>query len=199
MSEVTVPNYGDIYLTAAPTPDYPAQVNRSAWTGKSKVVGLPGAEKWMARFAFYGLESELDERPWRAFFAKLKGVENWFRLRVACQTPRGSNPLVAAGAGTGYTLPVKGMLPFAIHLEAGQYMTVLLPSGHYRCVCLTEHLIADAAGNATAQFSPALNEAPAVDVVIETGRPFIPVRFKEVPAIGYSGSIGTGDYEVEEI
>ncbi|MES2289290.1 MAG: hypothetical protein V4530_06080 [Pseudomonadota bacterium] len=54
----------------------PAQVNRSAFTSRRKVVGLPGAEIWTAKATVESLATELDEREWRAFMMKMRGVEN---------------------------------------------------------------------------------------------------------------------------
>jgi hypothetical protein len=40
-------------------------------------------------------------------------------------------------------------------------------------VRLRGDLITDAAGNATAHFSPALNQVPAVDTLVESATPYI--------------------------
>jgi len=116
-------------------------------------------------------------------------------LNVSVVTVMGENDK----ASNGYTLPIHGLPPFALYLEAGQYLTVPLPSGHFRCVCLTDDILADVDGNAVAEFTPALNEVPALDAVVEAGRPFIPARFKESPTLGYDGARGVGEYQVEEI
>ena len=88
----------------------------------------------------------------------------------------GPKPTVAAGAGNGFTLPLTGMAASTTVLEAGQFMTVPLPSGHARLVMLTADLVTDASGNATAAFKPDLGEIPDEDTVVETVNPYCPMR-----------------------
>jgi hypothetical protein len=78
-------------------------------------------------------------------------------------------------------------------------MTVLLPSAYNRTVCLTADLRADASGNATATFEPALNEIPDEGATVETVAPFI--AFSPVAAEqGFSMSQGVSgaSFDVEE-
>lgn len=198
MAEITVPLPAELLLDRLDL-NSPAQVNRSTWTGTRKVVGLAGVETWQGTASLSSIATELDERQWRAFLFALKGPQNWFRWVLPCNTHIGSKPSVAAGASNGYTLPLDGMQPNARILRAGQFMTVPLPSGHYRAVCLTADLRADASGAATAQFQPALNETPAEDATVETVDPFIPMAPVE-PLVGIAtqqGISGTS-FDVEE-
>jgi hypothetical protein len=199
MSEVILPDDDRIILNWVDC-DTPAQVNRSKWTGGRTVIGLPGAELWKASVTLDTIETEFDERPWRAFFRKMRGVQNWFRLVVAEQLPSGARPIVASGALAGlYTVPLKGMTPNARVLFAGQYMTLVMPSGAYRLVCLEENLQADNSGNATAQFSPALREAPAVDSFVECDQPFMPASLTETSVkIILDNAVSSASFEVEE-
>ncbi|MGL4640530.1 MAG: hypothetical protein ACRCVX_12480 [Shewanella sp.] len=171
MAEVQVPEQ-DLLVDKAWDIDVPAQLNRSEWTSRSKVTGLPGAETWSFSCKVRYRSSRALQRPWDAFFLALKGIENKFRIVRACQRHVGPMPLVAAGAGDGYALPLKGMTPQTTILEAGQFMAVPLPSGHVRLVGLTADLFTDAVGNATAQFAPALGEIPALNTVVETAHPY---------------------------
>ena len=150
MSEITVPDVNDLILTGLSL-SAPAQVNRSKWTGKRKVVGLPGIELWRAQISIDIQATEEAERPWRAFLWGLKGPTNWFRHILPCATHAGSKPTVAAGASDGYALPLTGLSVSTAILKAGQFMTVPLPSGAYRVVCLTADLTSDGSGNATAK------------------------------------------------
>lgn len=174
MSEITVPVPVDLLKTDLRL-NTPQQVNRSGWTGRRKVVGLPGTETWRGTVAIADIATELEERAWRAFLFGLAGPENWFRWDLPCQTHIGPKPQVNAATGSGYSLPLKSMAPNAMILRAGQYMTVPLPSGHQRTVCLTADLVTNGSGNATAQFRPALNEVPANNATVETSQPFIPM------------------------
>lgn len=198
MSEVTVPLPDELQLEQLDLSS-PAQVNRSSWTGRRKVIGLAGAETWNGRVAIAFIATEADERQWRAFLFALKGPANWFRWPLPRNHHIGPRPTVATGAGDGYTLPLTGMQPNARILLAGQFITVPLPSGHSRAVCLTADLVADGSGGATAQFQPALNEVPTTGATVETVAPFIPVAPVE-PFMGLStsqGVSGTG-FAVEE-
>jgi hypothetical protein len=174
MTEITIPNKDDLLLTSRRLRT-PAQVNRSVWTGRRKVVGLAGSEVWTGQAIIDVLATEEQERPWRAFLMALRGPVNWFRWTLPCNTHIGPKPTVASGAGDGYTLPLTGGAANARILRAGQFMTVPLPSGHARAVCLTADLRFDASGNATAQFEPALNETPTLGVTVETTDPYIPM------------------------
>lgn len=157
------------------TLDVPDQQNRSIWTRRRKIVGLPGAEMWMASFSIEPLATEDDERPWRAFLFNLRGRQNHFNYPLPRQRHVGGKPLVNAATESGYTLPLDGMEPSTRILSAGHYMTVPLPSGHNRLVMLAADLITDSGGAATAQLNIELGEIPANNAVVETGDPFIPV------------------------
>lgn len=157
------------------TLDVPDQQNRSIWTRRRKIVGLPGAEMWMASFSIESLATEDDERPWRAFLFNLRGRQNHFNYPMPRQRHVGGKPLVNAASSAGYTLPLDGMEPSTRILSAGHYMTVPLPSGHNRLVMLAADLITNSSGEATAQLNIELGEIPANNAVVETGSPFVPV------------------------
>lgn len=198
MTEITVPNADDLLLDSLRL-RAPAQVNRSTWTGRRKVIGLAGTEVWTGKATIDLITTEEQERPWRAFLFSLEGPVNWFRWRLPCNRHVGNKPTVAAGASDGYTLPLTGGQPNARILRAGQYMTVPLPSGHARAVCLTADLQFDASGNATASFKPALNETPTLGVTVETADPYIPMSLVDPEqglesADGVSGAV----FDVEE-
>lgn len=177
----------------------PDQVNRSEWTGRRKVTGLPGPERWSATCRLRPRWTEKAKRPWRAFAAALRGQRNRFNLRVLCCQRIGVNPTVAAGAGNGTTLPLTGMTPNSFFLQAGQYMTVPFPSGHARLVMLTENLEVDGAGNGLARFVPELNEIPAFGAEVETRDPYLPVNSTEAQ-FGWENARGmmTGTLTLEE-
>ena len=152
---------------------FPAQVNRSGWTGRRKVVGLSGATAWTANGTFKTIVTEAKAKAWRGFFISLCGSENPFRLEATenIQT-EAANPQVAAGANDGSTLPLQHLPASATVLFAGDLMTVPLPSGHERLVCLTAPLVSDASGQGTATFGPELGEVPVAGAVVEIGRPW---------------------------
>lgn len=174
MAEVIVPDYDELQVIELDF-DEPAQVNRSAWTGTRKAIGLPGAGIWTGQVAVENIATEAEERQWRAFLARLKGVQNWFKVYLPCQSHIGPAPTVDTGATNGYTLPLTGMTPSTVILEAGQHMSVPLPSGHVRAVRLTADLLTDSGGEAVAEFSPALNEVPTLGATVETANPYVRV------------------------
>lgn len=198
MSEIDIPDTGrlildGLFLTA------PAQVNRSSWTGTRKVVGLPGAEVWRGKASIQAISTEASERPWRAFLFGLRGPVNWFRWLLPCNKHIGDKPTVDVYPSDGYELPLAGGQPNARILRAGQFMTVPLPSGHARAVCLTADLRFDADGFATAQFEPALGEVPEEGAAVETVDPYIPMALVDAEQ-GLAGSQGVSgaSFDVEE-
>lgn len=198
MSEITVPDPDNLLLDSLSL-SAPAQVNRSAWTGTRKVVGMPGVELWQGKATIDTIATEEEERPWRAFLFGLRGPVNWFKWLLPCNTHIGPKPTVAAGASDGYTLPLTGMQPNARILRAGQFMTVPLPSGHNRTVCLTNDLRTDASGNATATFEPALGETPVEGATVETVDPFIPMSPVEpTQGLGSADGVSGASFDVEE-
>lgn len=198
MAEITVPDPDELILSNLDLAT-PTQVNRSAWVGTRKILGLPGPAAWQGTVAIDTITTEEAERPWRAFLFDLEGPVNHFRWPLPCNTHIGPKPLVGAGATDGKTLPLTGMQPSTTILRAGQFMTVPLPSGHHRAVVLTAPLVTDASGNATATYKPALNEVPVEGATVETAYPFIPMSPVEgtmglATAEGVSGT----SFDVEE-
>jgi hypothetical protein len=143
--------------------------------------------------------TELEERPWRAWLFAMKAQINTFNWPLPCNQHIGPKPVVAAGATAGYSLPLSGMTPNALILEAGQFITVPLPSGHNRAVCLSADLLTNGAGTATAQFNGALNEIPTLGATVETAAPFIPMALvTETQGFSLSGSVSGTSFDVEE-
>lgn len=198
MSEITVPVPGDLLLDRLELSS-PSQVNRSTWTGRRKVIGLPGVERWQGAASIANLATEEQERQWRAFLFALKGPQNWFRWPLPCNQHPGSRPTVAAGASNAYILPLAGMQANTLILRAGQFMTVPLPSGHFRAVCLTANLVANASGVANAIFEPALNETPAFGTTVETLNPFAAMAPTEsIIGLATANGVSGTSFDVEE-
>lgn len=198
MAQITVPDYDDLILTGLSL-SAPAQVNRSKWTGRRKVVGQPGAETWSARVAIDAQATETNEAPWRAFLFALRGPQNWFRWYLPCNTHIGPKPTVDTGASDGYSLPLTGMQPNALILSAGKFMTVPLPSGKFRAVCLSADLRSDATGEGIATFEPALSETPTLGATIETGAPFVDLSpIETVQGFDIDNGVSATGFDVEE-
>lgn len=152
---------------------FPAQVNRSGWTGRRKVVGLPGAAMWTLSAEFVTTIGEDRAKPWRGFFVSLNGPVNAFPVRASeRQQTAAANPTVRAGAGNSNTVPLQGLPANQTVLLSGDLMTVYLPSGHRRLVCLTAPLVSNGTGQGTATFGPELGETPVAGATVEIQRPF---------------------------
>jgi len=198
MALLEIPDVEALTLTSL-TPDVPDQLNRSIWSRRGKVIGLPGAEVWRLSADVGPFATELEERPWRAFLHGLKGRQNHFRYPVACQRHVGPMPLVNAASAPGYSLPLDGMQVSTRILSAGQYLTVPLPSGHKRLVMLMADLITNSSGEATAQLNIALDEIPANNTQVETASPYVPVICTDGnPALSYDGGVSSAALNLEE-
>lgn len=198
MTEIALPDPAEL-LVSGPKLSSPAQVNRSVWTGRRKVIGLAGTQVWQASVAIADLATEEAERPWRAFLFGLEGPQNSFRLPLPCNQHIGPKPRVNAATTSGNTLPLDGMQPSTLILPAGSYMTVPLPSGHARAVCLIADLRTNASGQATATFAPELGEVPADNAVVETAAPYIPMSPTEsLMGLDTSQGVSGTAFDVEE-
>ena len=144
-------------------PQFRNQVNRSAWTGARKVMGLPGGECFKVSCAPRPSYTHSADRLWRAFIMALRGTEN--RFRVPCcnnQFPASAtNPNVATAVAGASTATLTGIPTGGI--KAGMYGTFALSNGDRQLVVF----LADAAaGSQTVVFEPALrrNAIGAVEV-----------------------------------
>lgn len=101
----------------------PAQVNRSEWTNRRKVAVVAAATMWTAEVG--PIEVHTDEHfwTWSAFFAKLAGKANTFRLPVLAKAQlTGVTVRVNGGGQTGASLITDGW--GSTGLKAGQFVTV---------------------------------------------------------------------------
>jgi hypothetical protein len=198
MPEVNVPDPAALRLDGLRLRS-PAQRNRSLWTGASKAIGLAGAELWTGAVSVSDIGTEVDERQWRAFLWALGGPQNWFRAPLPCNQHAGTRPTVGSGANKGYTLPLAGMAVSQTILQAGQFITVPLPSGRFRAACLTAPLVSNGSGAGTASFRPALTEAPTFGVTVETLNPFLPASpNSDDLGISWNEGVGAIAFDIEE-
>lgn len=171
--------------------DFPAQRNRSGWTGTSKLVGLPGAQLWTATGTFVTIIGQDRAKPWRAFFLGLRGQQNAFRLVAVEQAQTEiANPRIAGGAAYSATSVIVEGLPSSTPvLVAGDMMTIRLAGGHERLVGLQQPLVSDANGRATAIFEPEIGEPPIANSAVEIQRPWALVSQTSEPA-GWDVDVG---------
>lgn len=183
------------------TPVRPAQVSRSEWTGKRKVMLLAEGARWRAKVAMPPIRSEAAFLAWRAFLADLEGVANRFRL-IACEGAQraGAEPTVAAAAAAGaMALSLTGFAANEAALKRGNVMTVMLPSGDEQLVTVTAPVAAAADGSAIVNFKPGLREAVAIGGAVETRRPWgLMAMTDDTPWSVGRGQIYTIAFECEE-
>jgi len=136
-------------------PMFRNQVNKSAWSGNRKVMGLPGGESFAVSCGARPVTTMADERLWRAFLMKLRGAENHFNIVAACNqfTAATTNPSVSSAiAGNSFAtlanIPTGGM-------KAGMFMTFSLTGGGKQLVCVTADT---AAGTQVVSFEPSLRK-----------------------------------------
>lgn len=146
--------------------DQPAQVNRSEFTAKRRVMPL-GRGFWAASVGLRPLYAH-EVGKWRGFLAALRGQVNVFDL-PAVEAAQISGVVVRVnGAGQGgYALQTTGWGAGAgKRLETGQFIAV-----GSQLLQLTEPVVANAAGSALVRFVPALRTRPADGTLIEVAWP----------------------------
>jgi hypothetical protein len=151
-------------------PQFRNQVNRSAWTGSRKVMGLPGGECFRVSCAPRASYTHSADRLWRAFIMALRGTENRFNLPVCANqfSAASTNPSITGSPAAGATSAnVSGGV--AANLKAGMYATVTLTNGEVQLVVLTADVSAG-----VMSFQPALRRA-ASNAAVEVKNPYIQV------------------------
>lgn len=164
----------------------PAQVNRSAWTGRRQVVTQPGHARWTAE-AEIALLAEADAFAMRAFMMKLKGQINTFRLEAVEQDQTTVTSLTVSGGASGGATSVTTSASWPASttvLRAGQMLTI-----NDQLLALTSDVVSNATGGSTMTFEPPLRMAAAAGAPIEVRRPTALVALSE-PEIGWAVELG---------
>ncbi|MFS0736929.1 hypothetical protein ABC347_07755 [Sphingomonas sp. 1P06PA] len=178
----------------------PAQANRSIWTSKRQVVGLPGATMWMAEGEFVAIVGERNQRPLRSFWMQLRGIQNSFRV-PATEGPQFNLSIAPKVNGGGQTAALTGTLatdgwhPNMQMLE-GNLLTI---AG--QLVVLIAPFVASAAGEATIAFAPGLRSVPADNADIEAVRPWCEMTLAE-PMVAWTvepGQVYSQSVSLEEL
>ena len=197
MAVIIVPDDNALLLDVLEL-ERPAQINRSAWTSRSKTVGLPGAPLWYAKAHVRNANTERVKRHWRAFITALRGMQNSFRLRVTrCQQTDVVNPKLVSGAANATTLTLSGLPASTSLLAIGDYMTVR-SQNHEQLVMLMQPLVSNASGQAVAIFEPELCEAATVGADVEIRRPWLLAKQME-PRSGWSNEGGRSSFQFDVV
>lgn len=181
----------------------PAQVNRSGWTGRRQVVGLPGGSLWTASGEFVPLVKQSNVLQWRGFFASLRGPFNTFNLTAVEEAQHAlSQPTITAGTAGAFTATMTGLPVSTTLLPAGSFITIKLSDASYQLVTLTAALAGNGAGTGTATFdAPLRNTAATGAGSVETISPWCVVAMAS-DTWGYDvepGQIYGMGFSVEEV
>lgn len=169
MANITIPA---TLLVEAVSPRLvsPAQQNRSAWTGASKILGLPGNEYWTAHASFRTLATETGIRAARAFFFALRGKVNTCDLPATPtqQFATGTTqPTISSGGAAGARTATFSSVTNVIN---GMFATITLPSGHKRLI------VPISKAGSVVTFEPSMPESAAGGAAVEIIRPTMRVR-----------------------
>lgn len=163
----------------------PAQVNRSGYTGRRKVVAAPWHGRWEGSIETAPL-ALADAQAVRGFLAAMRGQVNTCRLRATeSGTSTGTAIKVYLAQSAGITtLNSYGWQPNSTVAKAGAMFTV----NDQLCI-LTADAVSGGTGIAALSFEPPLRTAPAGDTVIEAGAPTALVALAE-SAFEWSADLG---------
>jgi hypothetical protein len=101
----------------------PAQVHRSAYTGKRVVVANPWFGRWLAKVELSPIVGEANVLQWRAFLGILRGQIHTFRLPVT-ERPQNSNAGVTVSSTAAQGATSMTLAGAATALLPGQFITV---------------------------------------------------------------------------
>lgn len=178
MALVNLPDLPRLFSTVDWKLETPQMKNRSQWTGRTQVIGLPGAIYWTARAVVIPISTESAARKWRAFVASLRGAENTF-LMPALPTPQAAlpvEPIVTAAVAGNRQVDVND----ASGIGVGMQVSILQTNGHYR-LCVVVGKIAN-----RISLEPELAGAPTIGSTVKVNNPVATMRLT-------SGSNGWSD------
>jgi hypothetical protein len=148
--------------------DRPAQVNRSAYTGRRKVMANPWHARWSAELELAPIVGEANILAFRAFLAQLKGQVNSFRLKATegAQLTGAGGVGATTGAAVGATSLAVAGFPTGKNLLAGQMMTV-----NDQLLLLTQDGTVTGTNDRTFTFESPLRAAVAGSALVEVMNP----------------------------
>lgn len=147
--------------------DVPQQKSRSEFTKRTKVIGMPGAEGWLASAMVLPDASQTETRAWRTFIVSCRGSENSFRLPAEKPWPApAAEPTVTAAITGNRAVTVSS----TAELATGMYATVEQANGYFRLVVIV------ALDGSDVHFEPYLTGDPKIDATFRIAAPFCPMR-----------------------
>lgn len=164
---VPLPNLPGLFSAVEWTLAIPQQKNRSEFTGRTQVIGTPGAEQWRTKATALPNASQSEARAWRAFIVALRGAENTFQMPALPTWPQvGPNPTVTAAVAGNRAVTVSSAAGIAL----GMYATVLQTDGHARMVVVV------GIDGLNVHFEPYLTADPSLNQELVIDAPYSVMR-----------------------
>ena len=164
---VPLPNLPGLFSSVEWSLVIPQQKSASEFTGRTQVIGLPGAEHWRVKASALPHASEAESRSWRAFIVACRGAENTFNMpAMPLAAFTGANPSVTAAVAGNRAVTVSsvaGIVP-------GMVATVTQVGGRYRKVVVVGIV------GLNVQFEPYLTANPLVGAAFNLDAPFCTMR-----------------------
>lgn len=176
MTLVTMPAQGvrDVPWTHT----QPAQETRSAFTGTTRILLLPG-DRYRAQVDV-APRALADFLPWRAFSAAVRGRANTFLVPVIKPNEQGTGGslvvFVDGGGQTGPSINLKSMPASQTILPAGAIIHIATTIDNQRPFVLTAPLVSDAAGKGAAALGRPLRTIYADNAGVELRLPAAHMR-----------------------
>lgn len=161
------------------TPFIPQQKTRSEFTSRTKTIGMPGAERWLATAHVLAPASDAEVRAWRAFIISCRGSENTFYLpALPLRQTSATEPTVTAAVTGNRAVTVSS----AANVAVGMYATVKQVDGHHRLVTVV------GIDGLNVHFEPYLSADPDTGETFVIGEPYarmqLPNPDTPLPKIG---------------
>lgn len=154
----------------------PTQLNRSGWTGRRQVFGVPGHAMWRAEVELAAL-AESDALQMKAFLFSLKGQVNTFRLPAVETAQNANSGVTLQGSVTAGTTSIV-LAGATTAMIPGQMMTV------------NDQLLGiTGVSSSTISFEPALRASASAGAAVETSLPTALVAMPD-PTITWSVDLG---------
>jgi hypothetical protein len=172
------------------TPDRPAQINRSAYTGKRSVTVDPWHGKRTAKVTLAPVVGEASFLALRAFLMSLRGAVNTFRLPA---TEGGQVHLPAATVQATAAQGATAMILAGAYVSPGHELTV-------NDQLLTVITSAPSGTNCAITFEPALRAQATAGTAVETGNPtcLVAMASSQVSWSVDKGQVYGCSFDVEE-
>lgn len=184
---VPLPDLPALFASVEWTLVIPQQTNRSEFTGRLQVVGLPGAEHWRVKASVLPFANEAEQRAWRAFIVACRGVENTFHMPTLPLWPAPpEEPTITDSVTGNRAVELSSVDAITLGMEA----TVEQADGHFRKVVVV------GIDGSNVHFEPYLTSDPEIGSTFNIAAPFCPMRMTS-NELSWRRDAVTGGFEFE--